>query len=498
MRTDSEIKYLLKSMDVSDRKYFIVSTEFVVLAANRFTMETHGKDIIGKLCHEVIYKSSHPCRNCPAVIVLKTGEPSLRPIQEEQKSPKWSSCRYSYPIKNANKVEALTLLDFHQSAREEIEVELERSNSFLRNLILSSVDSVVASDMTGKIIAFNEAAAEITGYSQKEALEQLDIRNFYPEDGARDVMKKLRSDEFGGKGKLKLYQTDILKKNSETVPISLNAAVIYEGDKEVASIGFFHDLRDELRMQSELENTRVQLLQAEKMAALGKLSAGVAHQLNNPIGGITLFAKLILEEYELEEGAKEDMFRILKEAQRCKDTVKELLEFSRQTGHLIKPNNLNKALSRTLFLLENQSLFQNINITKDLSEELPDVPVDMQQMNHVFMNIILNAAQAMDGCGELTIKTALDKDRRKACIKISDTGPGIPSENISNVFEPFFTTKEEGEGTGLGLSIVYGIIQNHSGNITVESASGKGAVFNIELPLDRVVDEKENKGEDCE
>ena len=122
----------------------------------------------------------------------------------------------------------------------------------------------------------------------------------------------------------------------------------------------------------------------------------------------------------------------------------------------------------------------------------------MQQMNHVFMNIILNAAQAMDGCGELTIKTALDKDRRKACIKISDTGPGIPRENISNVFEPFFTTKEEGEGTGLGLSIVYGIIQNHSGNITVESASGKGAVFNIELPLDRVVDEKENKGEDCE
>ena len=186
-------------MDVSDRKYFIVSTEFMVLAANRFTMETHGKDIIGKLCHEVIYKSSHPCRNCPAVIVLKTGEPSLRPIQEEQKSPKWSSCRYSYPIKNANKVEALTLLDFHQSAREEIEVELERSNSFLRNLILSSVDSVVASDMTGKIIAFNEAAAEITGYSQKEALEQLDIRNFYPEDGARDVMKKLRSDEFGGR-----------------------------------------------------------------------------------------------------------------------------------------------------------------------------------------------------------------------------------------------------------------------------------------------------------
>jgi signal transduction histidine kinase len=276
---------------------------------------------------------------------------------------------------------------------------------------------------------------------------------------------------------------DCLRKDGTTVPISLSAAIVYEGDREVASVGFFHDLRERIEMERKLQKTQIQLLQAEKMASLGKLAAGVAHQLNNPLGGITLYAQLMLEEHQLAEAAESDLRRILDDAERCRDTIRELLEFARQTRQEIRLNDLNHALSQTLFLLENQSLFHNIEIVKELDASLPKVPSDIQQLNHVFMNIILNAAEAMEGEGQLRVRTLQSEDGSDFIIQISDTGPGIPENVLPHIFEPFFTTKEEGKGTGLGLSLVYGIIENHDGRIQVWSELGKGATFSIYLPL---------------
>jgi len=347
------------------------------------------------------------------------------------------------------------------------------------------VDGVIAADKSGKILIFNDAAVEICGYGVDEALNRLDIRDIYPGDGSREVMRKLRSEEYGGRGKLKGYRVDLLRKDGGLIPISLNAAIVYEGDREVATIGFFNDLRETLRIKEALEKTQIQLLQSEKMASLGKLAAGVAHQLNNPLGGITLFAKLVLEEYELEEGAREDLQRILKDAQRCRDTVKELLEFARQTRQEMRPHDINQAISRTLFLLENQAIFQNIDIEKNLAPDLPLIPSDIQQLNHMFMNIILNAVEAMEGKGKLTLKTTLSSNRERLLIEISDTGPGIPEDILPQIFEPFFTTKEEGKGTGLGLSLVYSIVENQGGSVTARSQPGEGTTFLIELPLTR-------------
>ncbi|MEK6195900.1 MAG: ATP-binding protein, partial [Deltaproteobacteria bacterium] len=283
--------------------------------------------------------------------------------------------------------------------------------------------------------------------------------------------------------------------DGEQITISLSASVIYEDGEEIASVGFFHDRRERIRIKKELETTQVQLLQSEKMASLGKLSAGVAHQINNPLGGIILFAKLILEEYDLEEGVINDIERILKDAGRCRNIVKELLEFTRQTRHLMQPNDLNRALKRTLFLLESQALFQNIEVKEALSDNLPLATSDAQQMYHLFMNLILNAVQAMDGKGTLTLKTTANPAKTHVQIEISDTGPGISENALPHLFEPFFTTKEEGKGTGLGLSLAYNIVENHGGSIAAENTPDHGANFIIKLPIAHKKTQGDERGE---
>jgi PAS domain S-box-containing protein len=386
----------------------------------------------------------------------------------------------------------MILLDSEKPFLVSLEERLRHSNAFLKNLILSSVDGVMAADHKGKILIFNDAAAEITGYATDEALNHLNIRDIYPPDVAYAIMRKLRSEEYGGRGKLQSCQVEVVGKDGQNIPISLNASIVYEAGAEVATVGFFHDLRQSLRIQKELEQTQIQLLQAEKMASLGKLAAGVAHQINNPLGGIILFAGLMLEEYDLEAAAREDLNRILRDAERCKDTVKELLEFARQTRHEMRPLDINKAIVRTLFLLENQTLFQNIKIVRQLDEDIPPVRGDGQQLNHLFMNIILNAAQAMQGSGTLTVSTRRGVNDQRAHIAIADTGPGIPPDVMPHIFEPFFTTKEEGEGTGIGLSLVYGIVESHGGKIRAVNREPTGTSFFIELPLSQPDDEEED------
>lgn len=483
MGIKTENKYLLKAISAFKRRFIVVSPEFKILAANCRLNGISDSETIGKHCHHVFYDRSSPCENCAVKESIEKRKPTLMPKPENTLDLNEMPCFFAYPIYSGDEIEAYVSMDFDLPTRGGLEEKLQRSNAFLRNLILSAVDGIISSDTKGKILIFNEAAEKVFGYTVDEALNHLNVRDIYPGHNAYEVMRHLRSDDYDGKGKLKSYKVDVISKYGEIIPIMLNASIIYENGEEIATIGFFHDLRQELRIKEELEKTQLQLLQAEKMSSLGKLAAGVAHQLNNPLGGITLFAKLLLEEYDLEEGAKDDLQRILRDAKRCRDTVKELLEFTRQTRHLMRPHDINKALTRTLFLLESQTLFHNINIVKDLNASLPLVLADIQQLYHLFMNIILNAAQAMEGKGTLTVKSLLVQNEEQVCIEISDTGPGISEENIPHIFEPFFTTKEEGKGTGLGLSLAYRIVVNHGGRIRAESRPGKGTTFSIILPI---------------
>jgi two-component system NtrC family sensor kinase len=494
MPSDHASEYLLKAVNAFNRSIIVLSTDFRILAAGGRLIGERAADFLGQHCHRMLYDRDSPCDSCGAQEVLRTGKHVLRIKSGESLNQQQIACHYTYPIFSGDQIEALVSMDLDIPAGGELEDSLQRTNALLRNLLLSAADAIIAADRKGHIIIFNEAAAQVLGYSVDEALNQLDIRQIYPPGVAHEIMRKLRSEEYGGKGKLKGYAVKVTGKSGEHIPISLYASIVYENEQEVGTIGFFHDQREILRMQDELQKTQLQLLQAEKMASLGKLAAGVAHQLNNPLGGITLFTKLLMEEHSLETAVRADLERILRDAQRCRDTVKELLEFARQSRYEMRPQDINQAISRTLFLVENHSIFQNVQIEKILAPDLPLVPADIQQLNHLFMNIIFNAAQAMQGTGKLTLKTFLHRDQKRVCISIGDTGPGIPPEILPRIFEPFFTTKEEGQGTGLGLSLAYSIVQNHSGNMTVDSAPGQGATFTIELPLTHPSDRGDKDG----
>jgi len=483
MRGEGDNEYLLKAIEAFPHRLVVISRDYRILACRGHLIKISDAEMLGRLCHDVFYQRSEPCTDCAVKTVWETRRPAWGQRREEVSRPEKVSCLFAYPLFSDGDIEAVASMDLNLPPITGVEEQLQRSNALLRNLITSAVDGVIAADRRGKVIIFNDAAAHIFGYSINEALEHLNVRDIYPDQLEREVMRQLRSDDHGSRGKLRSYQVDVVHQDGTRIPIHLNAAVVYEGGAEVATIGFFHDMRETLHMQRELEKTQLRLLQAEKMASLGKLAAGVAHQLNNPLGGIVLFTKLVLEDYDLPPGAREDLGRILNDADRCRETVKELLEFTRQTRHLMRANDVNQAISRTLFLLRSQSLFQDIEIKTEFDPQLPTVHSDIQQMNHLFMNIILNAAQAMAGSGRLTIRTAHDTESGCARIEVADTGPGIPPEVLPHIFEPFFTTKDEGQGTGLGLSLVYGIVENHGGQIKAFSEPGQGARFVIKLPI---------------
>lgn len=369
------------------------------------------------------------------------------------------------------------------SPTKRIETQLRKANDFLRNLIENSVDGIIAADMKGKIIIFNKSSEKLLGYNSAEAIEGVHITQLYPTGIAKEIMQRLRSPEYGGRGRLETSQVTLVSKTRDFIPVNISAAIIYENGKEIASFGIFTDLRERLKMENELKEAQLHLLHSEKMASLGKLAAGVAHEINNPLGGILIFSKMLIEDLPPEDPRKEDLERICEETSRCKEIVKGLLEFARQTSYKMELIDLNRTLVQGISLLENQALFHNIRIIKELSPNLPPIPANAGQLNQVFMNIILNAAEAMEGRGTLTISTRLGPERDMVIIEFADTGCGIKEEYLTRVFDPFFTTKEVGRGTGLGLSTSYGIVQKHQGRISVKSKEGEGTTFSVELPL---------------
>ncbi|HCC47278.1 MAG TPA: hypothetical protein DEQ38_04065 [Elusimicrobia bacterium] len=236
----------------------------------------------------------------------------------------------------------------------------------------------------------------------------------------------------------------------------------------------------------QLQETQGQLIQAEKMSALGQLAGGLAHEINNPLSGILGLTQLVMENTEKGSQNYTDLQDIEKAVFRCKKIIVSLLSFSRQEKTRIEPVNVNEALEETLTLCARQMELKRVKINRQLSPGLPMVNADFQQLMQVFLNLFTNARDAMPEGGELTVATSLLKDpagRELLAVSVADTGAGIDPEILGRIFDPFFTTKPVGKGTGLGLSVCLGIISRHNGAITAHSVPGGGSTFTITVPV---------------
>ncbi len=236
----------------------------------------------------------------------------------------------------------------------------------------------------------------------------------------------------------------------------------------------------------EIKKGQEQLVHTEKLASLGRMAAGVAHELNSPLTGIVTFAHLMLKRLPPENKMdREDLEVIIEQAERCSKIIKGLLGFSRALPSEKTDVNINNVISHTVGIVRNQAKFHNVKIKTELTPNLPDIRGDASQLEQVFMNLLINAADAMNDRGSITIATRITNVDGNDYVEIefTDTGPGIPEEYMDRLFEPFFTTKPPGKGTGLGLSVSHGIVKKHGGHIRVKSTPGKGTTFLIRLPV---------------
>ena len=239
------------------------------------------------------------------------------------------------------------------------------------------------------------------------------------------------------------------------------------------------------QMIQELESREAVLIQSHKMRAVGTLTAGVAHELNNPLNNITLTAHMLLEDYEtLSDDERKEMVRdVVSEAGRSKDIISNLLDFARESGSQLEPLDLERLLKDTIHLASNQLKLSGIKIAFQAAGNLPRIHGDSQQLRQVFLNLILNAIDASPKGGKIQVLLLPADEPNYVAVKVIDFGTGIPEHILGSIFDPFFTTKGKGKGTGLGLSVSQGIVGKHGGRIRVTSMEGKGATFTVTLPV---------------
>lgn len=357
----------------------------------------------------------------------------------------------------------------------EANIELERAYAFRENIIENCPDALICIRKGGEIILFNSAAEKLLGYSKKDVVGKMNIVDLYPPGLARIIMKNLRSNDYGGKGLLQKTEMSIVHRSGLQIPVYISAALLYEGGQETGSVGIFTDLTEKKKMEN-------QLMRSRKLSSLGKLASGVAHEMNEPLSGILSRAGNLLRKYEADTETCSDLTAILRETNRLQGIVHNILDFSRETPPSMSNVVIQEILRRALEIVKLQARFDAIRLKAEFQTDLPTVWADANQIQRVFVNILMNAAEAINGPGALTIR--IRSAGRFVEIDFEDSGPGISEDTLESIFDPFFTTKQssQGSGVGMGLAVSYGIVKNHGGDILVTSQLNKGSTFTVRLP----------------
>lgn len=357
--------------------------------------------------------------------------------------------------------------------RKQAEEELRESEERYRALFESTYDIVQSVAPDGHFIFVNTAWLKILGYTEAElpGMKLFDIIHQKYLEYCKEKFVKVMAGE-----SVHNIQATFVAKDGRLIQVEGSVIPRIINGKVMATQGFFRDITERKKMEE-------QLMVTDRLASVGELAAGIAHELNNPLTGVIGFSELLLEK-NIPDEIKEDIAIIHHEAMRAAEVVKKLLTFARKHTPSKQPVNINSIIASVLGLRAYEHKVSNIKVINRFATDLPDIVADSFQLQQVFLNIIINAEYAMEEAHKRGIMTIItEKEGNIVRVIFADDGPGISKDNMGRVFDPFFTTKEVGKGTGLGLSICHGIITEHSGRIYAQSESGKGATFMVELPV---------------
>lgn len=357
--------------------------------------------------------------------------------------------------------------------------ELKKRHEFEHNLIQTSMDGIIANDRQGRIVIFNEGAEHIYGYTREEVLYRMHVSRLYPEGVARKIKKMIYEPAYGGPGRLINYEVEVLTKSGERAPILLSATILYEGGQEVATVGYFKDVREVKRLEKEL-------IQSARMAAMGQAMAGVAHGVKNILHGMKLGAFMV------EKGLKVDKPELLNKGwglvgrniNRISRLTLDMLSYARSSPPTRQSCTLNDIAAEVCDLMEEKALERGVTLIRDFDPLVPPVIADSEGVHTCLLNLVTNALEAFPEAskgGEIIVASRTQGDAGVR-LQVVDTGRGMSKELQGQIFQRFYSTKGS-RGTGLGLAITQKIVHEHGGLIQVESEPGKGSCFTIFLPL---------------
>jgi PAS domain S-box-containing protein len=375
---------------------------------------------------------------------------------------------------------AMSWLAHHRdvTAQRLAEDGLRRSEALSRAFLESASESIVATDAAGRIVLVNAKTETMFGYSRDELIGQpvellIPTRLRERHVGHRAAYMAAPRVRSMGQG----LDLSGLKKDGTEFPVEVSLSYVHT-EEGTRAIAFVTDISERVAFQRAARQT-------DKLAALGTLSAGIAHEINNPIGIITSRVEVMLLEGEggaLPAELRKDLEVILRQARRVAAITQGLLSFARQSSGVRAPVNLNRVVEEIFHLVQKDLTRGHIEVTLSLDETLPDSVADANAIGQVLLNLLTNARSAMPDGGQITIATSYQPATRSLRLTVTDTGSGIPPEILPKIFDPFFTTRSD--GTGLGLSISHGIVHDHHGILAVRSEVGKGTTFTLTFPVD--------------